>query len=202
VISESLRGRVISAGDTPSSILNVPNIITIIRIFMAPALFWMLLADNGELTSLRYVAAAFFVVGIATDSIDGHIARSRNLVTDFGKILDPIADKLLIGGTIVCLSILGELAWWVTILVIVRELGITAYRMAVLRNRVIPASRGGKLKTVLQAVALAFFLTPLWLWLGDWVHWLNGALMTAAVLATLASGVDYLVKAIRHSEPS
>lgn len=202
MISESLRGRVISAGDTPSSILNVPNLITIFRILMAPAFFWMLLADGGELGPLRYVAAAFFVVGIATDSIDGHIARSRNLVTDLGKILDPIADKLLTGGAIVCLSILGELEWWVTILVLVRELGITAYRMAVLRNKVIPASRGGKLKTILQAVAIAFFLTPLWVWLGDWVHWLNGALMTAAVIATLVSGADYLVKAVRHREPS
>lgn len=202
MISQSLRGRVISAGDTPSSILNVPNIITIVRILMAPALFWMLLTDGGELGPLRYVAAAFFVVGIATDSIDGHIARSRNLVTDFGKILDPIADKLLTGGAIVCLSILGELAWWVTIVILVRELGITAYRMAVLRNKVIPASRGGKLKTVLQAVAIAFFLTPLWVWLGDWVHWVNGALMTAAVIATLLSGADYLAKAIRHTEES
>ncbi|PWB96305.1 CDP-diacylglycerol--glycerol-3-phosphate 3-phosphatidyltransferase [Salinibacterium hongtaonis] len=195
-----MRGRVWRAGDTPSSILNVPNIITIVRIFMAPALFWMLLVDNGDLGPLRWVAAVFFVVAIGTDGIDGHIARSRNLVTDFGKILDPIADKLLIGGTLVCLSIIGELPWWVTAIILVRELGITAYRMAVLRNRVIPASRGGKLKTVLQAVAIAFYLFPLWVVLGDWMLWVNGALMAAAVIATVVSGIDYLVKAIRHQE--
>lgn len=196
-----MRGRVWSAGDTPSSILNVPNIITIVRILMAPALFWMLLADNGELGPLRWVAAVFFVVAIGTDGIDGHIARSRNLVTDFGKVLDPIADKLLIGGTLVCLSIIGELPWWVTVIILVRELGITAYRMAVLRNRVIPASRGGKLKTVLQAVAIAFYLFPLWVLLGDWMLWVNGALMAAAVISTVVSGIDYIVKAIRHQEP-
>jgi CDP-diacylglycerol--glycerol-3-phosphate 3-phosphatidyltransferase len=199
-LPESLRGRVISAGDTPSSILNVPNMITIVRILMAPVFFWMMLADGGDLGILRWVAAAFFVVGIATDSIDGHIARSRNLVTDFGKLMDPIADKLLTGGALVCLALLDELAWWVVAVILLREIGITLYRVAMLRNRVIPASRGGKLKTVLQSVAISFFLTPLWLVLGDWVHWLNGALMTAAVIATLVSGLDYIVKAVRHGE--
>jgi CDP-diacylglycerol--glycerol-3-phosphate 3-phosphatidyltransferase len=201
-LPESLRGRVISAGDSPSSVLNVPNMITIVRILMAPVFFWMLLADDGALSPLRWAAAAVFIIGIATDSIDGHIARSRNLVTDFGKLMDPIADKLLTGGALVCLAILDELAWWVVAVILIREVGITLYRMAVLRDRVIPASSGGKLKTVLQAVAIAFFLAPLWTLLGDWVHWVNGALMTAAVVATLVSGLDYIVKAVRHTEPA
>jgi CDP-diacylglycerol--glycerol-3-phosphate 3-phosphatidyltransferase len=195
---KALRGRFVRSGDTPPSNGNLANLITVIRILLAPLFFWLLFLDDGEFGLIRYAAAALFVIAIATDSVDGILARRQNLITDLGKILDPIADKLLTGGALVCLSLLGELEWWVTAVILVRELGITAYRMAVLRNRVIPASRGGKLKTILQAVAIAFFLTPLWTFLGDWVHWVNGALMTAAVIATVVSGIDYLVKAARH----
>ncbi|MEX1079456.1 MAG: CDP-diacylglycerol--glycerol-3-phosphate 3-phosphatidyltransferase [Homoserinimonas sp.] len=195
---KALRGRFVRSGQTPASNGNLANVITVIRILLAPLFFWLLFLDDGELGFIRYAAAALFVLAIATDSVDGILARRQNLVTDLGKILDPIADKLLTGGALVCLSLLGELAWWVTAVILVRELGITIYRMAVLRNRVIPASSGGKLKTILQAVAIAFFLTPLWTVLGDWMHWVNGALMSAAVIATVVSGIDYLVKAIRH----
>jgi len=197
---KALRGRFVRDGQTPASNGNLANVITVVRILLAPVFFWLLFADNGELGAVRYAAAALFVLAIATDSVDGILARRRNLVTDLGKLLDPIADKLLTGGALVCLSLLGELAWWVTAVILLRELGITAYRMAVLRDRVIPASRGGKLKTVLQAVAITLFLTPLWVLLGDWVHWVNGVVMTAAVIATIVSGVDYLVKA-RRAEP-
>lgn len=193
-----LRGRFVRRGDSPASNGNLANLITVIRILLAPLFFWLLLADNGELGGMRYAAAALFVLAIGTDSVDGILARRQNLVTDLGKILDPIADKLLTGGALVCLSILGELDWWVTVVILVRELGITLYRMAVLRDRVIPASAGGKLKTVLQAVAIGFFLFPLWTVFGDWMHWVNGTLMTAAVLATVLSGVDYLIKATRR----
>jgi CDP-diacylglycerol--glycerol-3-phosphate 3-phosphatidyltransferase len=195
---KALRGRFVRGGDTPASNGNLANVITVIRILLAPAFFWLLFLDAGELGPTRYAAAALFVIAIVTDSVDGILARRQNLITDLGKILDPMADKLLTGGALVCLSILGELAWWVTGLILVRELGITLYRMAVIRDRVIPASRGGKVKTILQAVAITFFLTPLWTVLGDWMHWVNGALMTAAVVATLVSGADYLVKAVRH----
>ncbi|HEU4808044.1 MAG TPA: CDP-diacylglycerol--glycerol-3-phosphate 3-phosphatidyltransferase [Homoserinimonas sp.] len=198
---KALQGRFVRLGDTPASNGNLANLITVVRILLAPLFFWLLFVDDGELGLIRYAAAGLFVLAIATDSVDGILARRQNLVTDLGKILDPIADKLLTGGALVCLSILGELAWWVTAVILVRELGITAYRMAVLRNRVIPASRGGKLKTILQAVAIAFFLTPLWTFLGDWMHWVNGVLMTAAVIATLVSGVDYLVKAVGLGRP-
>jgi CDP-diacylglycerol--glycerol-3-phosphate 3-phosphatidyltransferase len=199
---KALRGRFVRSGDTPASNGNLANLITVVRILLAPLFFWLLFLDDGELGLIRYAAAALFVLAIATDSVDGILARRQNLVTDLGKLLDPIADKLLTGGALVCLSLLGELAWWVTAVILIRELGITAYRMAVLRDRVIPASSGGKLKTILQAVAIAFFLTPLWTFLGDWMHWVNGALMTAAVLATVVSGIDYLVKAIRHGRPT
>ena len=191
----SLRGRVVSHGDTPASSGNVANLVTIARILMAPAFVWLLLADGGEMGPMRYVAAGLFIFAIATDSVDGLLARRRNLVTDIGILLDPIADKVLIGGALVALSILDELPWWITILVLVRELGITALRFAVLRDRVIPASRGGKLKTIMQGVAISFALVPLALWLGSWVIWVNIVLMTIAVVLTVVTGLDYLWQA-------
>ncbi|MFC0682138.1 CDP-diacylglycerol--glycerol-3-phosphate 3-phosphatidyltransferase [Lysobacter korlensis] len=197
--SNPMRGRVARAGETPASTGNVANIVTVIRILMAPAFIWLLLADGGEDGPLRWVAAGLFVLAIVTDSVDGILARRQNLVTDFGKILDPIADKVLTGGALVALSLLGELPWWVTIVILVRELGITAFRFAVLRSRVIPASRGGKIKTIIQAVAISFALVPLWEVLGDWMHVVNTTLMTAAVVATLATGADYLYRAWREN---
>jgi CDP-diacylglycerol--glycerol-3-phosphate 3-phosphatidyltransferase len=194
-----MRGRVVRAGETPASTGNVANIVTVVRIFMAPAFVWLLLADEREFGPLRYLAAGLFVLAIVTDSVDGLLARRQNLVTDFGKILDPIADKVLIGGALVTLSLLGELPWWVTIVILVRELGITAFRFAVLRSRVIPASRGGKIKTIIQAVAISFALVPLWDVLGDWIHVVNTVLMSAAVIATLATGADYLYRAWREN---
>lgn len=197
-----LRGRVVRAGDTPASSGNVANIITVVRILMAPVFIWLLLADAGQMGALRWIAAALFIVAIVTDSVDGILARRQNLITDLGKILDPIADKVLIGGALVSLSILGELPWWVTIVIMVRELGITAFRFAVLRSRVIPASRGGKLKTIMQAVAITFFLLPLTVLFGDWILWVDGVLMAIALILTVVSGIDYLVKAYRFNRPS
>jgi CDP-diacylglycerol---glycerol-3-phosphate 3-phosphatidyltransferase len=195
----SMRGRVARSGDTPASNGNVANIITTVRILLAPLFIWMLLADAGELGLLRYLAAALFIVAIATDSVDGILARRQNLVTNVGKLLDPIADKVLTGGALVALSLLGELWWWVTIVILVRELGITAFRFAVLRNRVVAASPGGKLKTVIQSVAISLYLVPLWVFLGDWMHWVNGVVMGAALVLTVLTGIDYLVKAVRVS---
>ena len=197
----SMRGRVARGGDTPASNGNVANIITVVRILLAPLFIWMLLADAGELGLLRYLAAALFIVAIATDSVDGLLARRQNLVTNVGKLLDPIADKVLTGGALVALSLLGELWWWVTIVILVRELGITAFRFAVLRNRVIAASPGGKLKTVVQSVAISLYLVPLWVSLGDWMHWVNGVVMGAALVLTVITGIDYLLKAFRIGRP-
>lgn len=176
---------------------NLPNAITVVRILLAPLFFWMLLADAGEDGWLRWAAAAVFIIAIATDGIDGHIARSRGLVTDLGKILDPIADKLLTGGALVCLSILGELWWWVTILILVREIGITVWRLVELRRgNVVPASSGGKLKTVVQSVAISLALVPLWTLVGDWVYWVNWVFMAAALALTVISGVQYIAAAV------
>jgi len=195
----SLRGRVISRGETPASNANIANIITVVRILLAPLFVWLLLVDDGQMGVERWLAAALFVIAIATDSLDGILARSRNLITNVGIILDPIADKVLTLGALVVLSMLGELWWWVTIVILVRELGITLFRFAVLSKRVVPASRGGKLKTIVQAVAIALFLTPLWLFLGDWVHVVNWIAMAAAFVLTVVTGVDYLYQAWRQN---
>ncbi|TFD76257.1 CDP-diacylglycerol--glycerol-3-phosphate 3-phosphatidyltransferase [Cryobacterium fucosi] len=178
---------------------NLPNLITIVRILLAPLFIWLLLADAGQDGALRWAAAVLFILAIATDGIDGAIARRNNQVTDLGKLLDPIADKVLTGGALVSLSILGELWWWVTIVILVREIGITVFRFVMLRDRVIPASRGGKLKTVLQSVAISLALVPLWLLLGDWVYWLNWSIMAAALVATVVTGIDYLLAARREN---
>lgn len=197
-----MSGRVLSSGDSPASVANIANIITVVRILLAPVFIWLLLLDNGDIEFVRYVAAVLFVVAIVTDSVDGHLARSRNLVTDVGIILDPIADKILTGGALVALSILAELPWWVTIVILVREFGITVFRFAVLSKRVIPASRGGKLKTIVQAVAISLFLFKLQTVLGDWVLVVNWIAMGLAVLLTVATGIDYLVQAWRQNRRS
>jgi CDP-diacylglycerol--glycerol-3-phosphate 3-phosphatidyltransferase len=176
---------------------NLPNAITVVRILLAPVFFAMLLIDGGTDGWLRWAAAVLFILAIATDGIDGHIARSRNLVTDLGKLLDPIADKVLTGAALVGLSILAELPWWVTILVLVREIGITVWRFVQLSDRVIPASRGGKLKTIAQSVALSLALLPFPSLLGEWMNWVNGVTMTIAVVLTVVTGLDYLVQARR-----
>ncbi|MEO7349995.1 MAG: CDP-diacylglycerol--glycerol-3-phosphate 3-phosphatidyltransferase [Terrimesophilobacter sp.] len=197
-----MRGRVARSGDTPASTGNIANIITVVRIFLAPLFVWLLFADNHELGVMRYAAAGLFILAIATDGVDGLLARRQNLVTDFGKILDPIADKILTGSALVTLSIIGDLWWWVTIVILVRELGITAFRIAVVRDRVIPASGGGKLKTVAQAIAISFYLVPLWTVFGDWMHWTNAALMAIAVALTLYSGFGYIMTALRYAKPA
>ncbi|MEO8907092.1 MAG: CDP-diacylglycerol--glycerol-3-phosphate 3-phosphatidyltransferase [Microbacteriaceae bacterium] len=178
---------------------NVPNLITVVRILLAPLFVWMLLADNGADGALRWWAGVLFILAIATDGVDGAIARRQGLVTELGKLLDPIADKILIGGALISLSILNELPWWVTIVIMVREIGITVYRFIVIKNGVIAASRGGKLKTVVQSVAIALALLPFWSIFGPWVYWFDGILMTLAVVLTVATGLDYLWQGWRGS---
>lgn len=179
---------------------NLPNLLTAVRIVMVPFFIWMLVAGgpSGEDSMvLRWVAFALFAVAIYTDKLDGDIARSRGLVTSFGKIADPIADKLMTGSAFIVLSLLGELWWWVTVLILVREWGITLMRLMVLKYGVMPASRGGKLKTVLQAAALLWLLAPLGPVLGDWWLWAGWILMAAALVVTLITGADYVLKGLR-----
>ncbi|MCM3697412.1 CDP-diacylglycerol--glycerol-3-phosphate 3-phosphatidyltransferase [Microbacterium oleivorans] len=179
----------------------LPNAITIVRILCAPVFVWLLLADGGADGALRWWAAALFIVAIASDGVDGYLARRHDIVTDLGKLLDPIADKVLTGAAFVSLSILGELPVWVVVLVLVRELGITVHRLIVATDHVVAAAWMGKLKTVAQAVALSLALLPLWTVVGEWVHVVNTIAMTIAVVLTVASGVDYVVTAVRPRQP-
>lgn len=187
---------VTQANATPSN-WNAPNVITGVRILATPFFLWMLLADHGEMGGLRWAAAAFFVLAIATDAWDGHLARSRGLITDLGKLLDPIADKFLTGAALVGLSILQELPWWVTVVVLLREIGITVHRLFEARSVVVAAAWMGKLKTVAQSVAISLALFPFALVIGEWVIWVNIATMSVAVLLTIASGIDYIVNFAR-----
>ena len=182
----------------PPSPWNIANALTVLRVLMVPVYAWLLLADGGSNPVLRFWAAGVFVLATLTDRIDGEIARRRGLITDFGKVTDPIADKALMGMAFVGLSLLGELPWWVTVLVLAREWGVTLLRFFVIRHGVMPAGRGGKLKTVLQSVTLTLFSLPLWvlplsgLWTA--VAWVT---MVLAVAVTLVTGVDYVMKALR-----
>ncbi|MEY2674837.1 MAG: CDP-diacylglycerol--glycerol-3-phosphate 3-phosphatidyltransferase [Actinomycetota bacterium] len=176
---------------------NLPNAITVLRILLVPVVLVLLFASPDETGILRWLAVSAFVVSIATDGVDGAIARRRGLITDLGKLLDPIADKALIGSAFVALSILGEIEWWVTISILVRELGITAYRLVVARRRVLAANRGGKLKTILQAVAVGFYLSPLAsLWAP--VEVVQAIVLYAALVSTLSSGLAYVVAEVRN----
>jgi CDP-diacylglycerol--glycerol-3-phosphate 3-phosphatidyltransferase len=170
---------------------NVANILTMIRILMVPVFIGFLLAGG---TAWRLVALATFCVASLTDLLDGRLARSRGLVTDFGKIADPVADKALTGAALICLSALGELPWWVTGLIMFREVGVTALRLAVIRRGVIAASRGGKLKTLLQVIAICLYILPVTLSPPGIVR---GLFMGAAVVVTVVTGIDYVIAAVR-----
>ncbi len=187
--------RVARAGDSPVALWNVANLITLVRILFAPVFVWIVLDDpHGP---LRWLALVLFVVGTASDGIDGYLARSRNLGTSLGVLLDPIADKVLIGAALVVLSAVGELPWWVTIVILVREVGITVYRMLIVHREIHAASWGGKVKTTVQSVAASFALAPFPALIGEWMNGVNAALMAAAFVLTVATGIEYLWKAAR-----
>ncbi len=170
---------------------NVPNALTALRIVCVPVFAWMLLAHPDE-TGWRIGTAAVFLGAILTDSLDGHLARKHDLITRFGKLADPIADKALTGMAFLGLSLVGELWWWVTVVMLVREWGITVMRFVVLRYGVMAAGRGGKLKTVLQAVAIMLYLLPL----PGWAHGVAVGVMLVALVVTVVTGLDYIRDAV------
>jgi CDP-diacylglycerol--glycerol-3-phosphate 3-phosphatidyltransferase len=176
---------------------NLANLITVLRIAMAPVVLWLLIVDGGEWGTWRIIAAVLFLLAISTDGVDGALARRRNLITNAGIILDPVADKALTGAAFIGLALVAELPWWVVAVVLGREILITLFRLIMLPKRVIPASRGGKAKTLSQAIALGSWLTPTWLVLGEWVWVLNDYLMGVAVVLTVITGIDYLVRGAR-----
>ena len=176
---------------------NLPNALTVMRILLVPVFVWLVLRHGGDDTGTRWWAWGVFAVAIITDRIDGDLARAKGLVTDFGKVADPIADKALTGAGFITLSMIGEIPWWITVVILARELGITLMRFWVIRHGVMPASRGGKLKTFLQALAIGLFVLPLatfpleQLWRGlAWV------ILLAALVVTVATAVDYVMKAL------
>lgn len=182
--------------DVAASVWTPANVVTMLRIAVVPVFAAVLLADGGHTVGGRLLAAGLFAVAALTDRLDGWLARRSGQVTDLGKLLDPIADKLLVGTALVLLSWLGELWWAVTVVILVRELGITVMRFFLLRYVVLPASRGGKLKTVLQSVAIGLYLLPLDA-LPAVVGVLAAVVMAAAVGVTLVTGLDYVRTAVR-----
>ncbi|EFK53754.1 CDP-diacylglycerol--glycerol-3-phosphate 3-phosphatidyltransferase [Corynebacterium genitalium ATCC 33030] len=167
---------------------NLPNILTSLRILFTPVFAWLVLSQQW------WWAFGVFVALMITDKLDGDIARSRGLITDFGKIADPIADKALMITALVTLNIASNLPVWITVVILVRELGITFWRMWMLRQgKVVPASKGGKLKTVLQTVGVAMYLCPL----PGWMDIPTLAVMLIAVAVTVVTGVQYLVDGAR-----
>ena len=177
------------AADAAPSNWNLPNALTVLRILGVPVFLCLLLQEGGEDAGWRWWAFGVFALLMITDKIDGDLARSRNLVTDFGKIADPIADKALMIGALVGLNIIELLPWWITAIIVVRELGITLWRVVQLRRgHVVPASKGGKLKTVAQSLAVALFLMPL-----AWLFWPACIVMIIAVAITVVTGIQYIV---------
>jgi CDP-diacylglycerol---glycerol-3-phosphate 3-phosphatidyltransferase len=175
------------AGAAPG-VVNLANLLTVVRLLLVPVFVWFLLEGGNEARSIAFLA---FAVASVTDLLDGEVARRRGLITDFGKIADPIADKALTGAALVTLSYLGELAWWVTIVIVARELIVTALRFWVIRRGVIAASRGGKAKTILQVIAISLYILP------GHFDLARELVMGAAVVVTLVTGADYTVRAIR-----
>jgi CDP-diacylglycerol---glycerol-3-phosphate 3-phosphatidyltransferase len=180
--------------DPPAAVSpwNVANYLTVLRLALVPVFAVLLLAGDGNDPRWRTAAGLVFLLAAWTDYVDGQLARSRGLITSFGKLLDPIADKALTGAAFVGLSLLGELPWLVTAVVLARELGVTLLRFWVIRHGVIPASRGGKAKTLLQDLALVLYVLPL----GGLLGTVGVLVMALAVTVTVLTGLDYVVRAL------
>jgi CDP-diacylglycerol--glycerol-3-phosphate 3-phosphatidyltransferase len=176
---------------TQAGVVNIANALTVLRLFLVPVFAAFMAAGDGHRTSWRIAAAIVFAVASITDRVDGQLARSRGIVTSFGVLIDPIADKALTGAAFLSLSAVGDLPWWVTGVVLARELGVTLLRFAVLRHGVMPASRGGKVKTFLQGVAVMLYVLPLHGVVASGRAWLLGV----AVVVTVGTGFDYCFRA-------
>jgi CDP-diacylglycerol--glycerol-3-phosphate 3-phosphatidyltransferase len=182
-----------ATGRPVASSWNIANALTVLRLALVPVFLVLLFHDDGDDAVWRVMAWAVFALASVTDRIDGELARRRGLVTNFGVIADPIADKALIGAALIGLSLLDELPWWITVVILVREVGVTLLRFFVIRHGVMPASRGGKAKTLLQAVAIGLLVLPL----GGILEDLAMLIMYAAVVVTVVTGADYVQRALR-----
>ena len=177
-----------SNNDVP--VLNVPNALTVARLLLVPVFGYFVLGVE-QTETMQWAGAILFLVAAITDLVDGAWARKYGLVTNFGKIADPIADKALIGTALIALSISGDIAWWVTGVILFREVAITIMRFWVINHGVIPASRGGKVKTVSQIVAIVAFLIPV----SGWVDLVAQLSLGVALALTIVTGIDYALKA-------
>jgi CDP-diacylglycerol--glycerol-3-phosphate 3-phosphatidyltransferase len=190
---------------------NIANVLTVLRIAMVPLFGWALLHDGGNDPLWRWVAFALFAVAMITDKIDGDLARKHNLITDFGKIADPIADKAITGMAFIGLSLVGDIWWWVTIVVLLREWSVTLLRLSVLKDVVIAAAQSGKIKTVLQAIALAGLICPLPhgdahagafdFWpgpTGEVLFYLAQVMLAGAVVMTIWSGYEFFRDVVKQ----
>lgn len=186
-------GRPVAAAPSTPGVWNIANVLTMVRVLLVPVFVALLFADGGHDPKWRSVAWASFAIAMITDLFDGELARRKGLVTDFGKIADPIADKAIMGSALIGLSLLGDLPWWVTVVILSRELGITLMRFWVIRYGVIPASRGGKLKTLTQGTAVGMYVLELTGWLATG----RAVLMGLAVLLTVGTALDYVGQALR-----
>ncbi|AKA96881.1 Phosphatidylglycerophosphate synthase [Corynebacterium ulcerans] len=186
--------RTVNTPEHKPSNFNVPNVLTSLRIIVIPLFAWLVISGDGQHASWMWWSLGVFVALMITDKLDGDIARAKNLVTNFGKIADPIADKALMITALVCLNIVGLVGWWITAIIVIRELGITFWRMSELRKgNVVPASKGGKIKTTLQSLAVALYLIPL----SGVFSVVQFLVMLAAVVVTVITGVQYLIDARR-----
>jgi CDP-diacylglycerol--glycerol-3-phosphate 3-phosphatidyltransferase len=177
-----------------ANIANLANTLTLLRLVLVPVFLLALFAGDGQEPGFRVVAFLIFAVACITDRLDGLLARNYGMATEFGAFVDPIADKTLVGSALIGLSMLGELPWWVTVVILVREFGVTVLRLAVIRRGVIPASWGGKLKTVVQVLAIGLFVLPL----GGPFRVAAAVVMGAAIVLTVITGIDYVVSTVRE----
>lgn len=180
-----------------ANIANLANTLTLLRLVLVPIFLLALFAGDGHQNGFRVVAFVIFAAACITDRLDGLLARNYGMATEFGAFVDPIADKTLVGSALIGLSMLGELPWWVTVLILVREFGVTVLRLAVIRRGVIPASWGGKVKTVVQVLAIGLFVLP---WAGSPGPFrvIAAVVMGAAIVLTVITGIDYVVSTVRE----
>ncbi|GAB1815350.1 CDP-diacylglycerol--glycerol-3-phosphate 3-phosphatidyltransferase [Mycobacterium sp. MUNTM1] len=180
-----------------ANIANLANTLTLLRLVLVPVFLLALFAGDGHQNGFRVVAFVIFAAACITDRLDGLLARNYGMATEFGAFVDPIADKTLVGSALIGLSMLGELPWWVTVLILAREFGVTVLRLAVIRRGVIPASWGGKVKTVVQVLAIGLFVLP-WAGTPGPFRAIAAVVMGAAVVLTVITGIDYVVSTIRE----
>ena len=173
-----------------------PNFITIARLLFVPVGAYTLFKNGGNDPTWQYISwFVFFLLGLS-DIADGDLARSRNTITELGKFLDPVADKVMIGTAMISLSILNRLPWWITIVILVREIGITIFRLAIIKRGVIAANKGGKIKSTLQNFGVGFYVLPL----STNLYWFRDGFMAVAVVLTIATGIYYVKSAFTSSK--